>query len=244
MSNIQDRIDRIRGELQDKLVALGRKADDCLLLAVSKTRSPEEIIEALAGGIVGIGENKVQEAAAKLPLLRTLAARKAIDFEFHFIGHLQRNKVKQLLKLRPDLIHSVDSLALAEELSKQIAARGDDKGQDILLQVNCSGELSKGGFEPSELVSMAAKIAELPGLRIRGLMTIGLLADEPEEARLGFRTLKELYQMLKADTVIYPALKWLSMGMSDDYHVALEEGSNLVRIGTAIFGHRNYGAGL
>lgn len=240
MSTIGDRITEIEEKIAAKLLSLGRNPKDCLLLAVTKTHSAPEILPAIRAGITAIGENKVQEAAVKLPELRALCASEALEFDFHFIGHLQRNKVKQLLKLQPVLIHSVDSVALAEEISRQNASLYPDRVQEILLQANCSGEASKGGFEPEGLLQAAREIVNYSNIKICGLMTIGLLSEDTEAVRAGFGKLKELFAMLKKE-IPELELTWLSMGMTDDYPIALEEGSNLVRIGSAIFGARDYG---
>ncbi|HOH46578.1 MAG TPA: YggS family pyridoxal phosphate-dependent enzyme [Candidatus Cloacimonadota bacterium] len=240
MSSLADRIKQLEESIAAKLSEMGRNPHDCLLLAVTKTHSAKEIFPALQAGIKAIGENKVQEASAKVPELRELCAAEGLSFDFHFIGHLQRNKVRQLLPLQPVLIHSVDSVALAEELSRQNAKLFPGRVQDILLQVNTSGESSKGGFGASELKQAVDEILKYSNIRICGLMTIGLLAEDTEDARAGFGKLKELFDMLKRDYQVLE-LTWLSMGMTDDYLVALEEGSNLVRIGSAIFGARDYG---
>jgi pyridoxal phosphate enzyme (YggS family) len=211
---------------------VGRKSEDILLVAVTKTQSVETVNEALRLGIKHFGENKVQEAIAKLPLLT-----KPYD-GFHFIGHLQTNKVKALLKLEPYLIHSVDSLHLATEINQILAGTG--RQQDILLQVNTSGEPSKSGCEPDDLLPLAIEAAKLPNLSIKGLMTIGRLSDKAEDSRQDFQLLKELSMELKALELPEVEMQWLSMGMTSDFEIAIEEGANLVRIGSALFGERHY----
>ncbi len=243
MSTLGDRIKQIEEKIAAQLLELGRKPNDCLLLAVSKTHSAPEVFPALQAGIMAFGENKVQEASVKVPELRALCAAAGLEPAFHFIGRLQRNKVKQLLKLEPELIHSVDSLALAGEISLQNASLFPDRVQSVLLQVNTSGEASKGGFAAEAVKSAVEEILRYGNIKICGLMTIGLLSEDTEAVRGGFARLKELFDMLNQDL---PNLKLtvLSMGMTDDYLLALEAGSNLVRIGSAIFGARDYGSAL
>lgn len=234
MPDIAENISRIETTLKQRLVSLGRREDDCLLVGVTKTHPAEAVCSALQAGILDIGENKVQEATQKLPELSRLAPDS--PYRFHFIGHLQSNKVKALLRLKPFLIHSVDSFRLASAISEQ-----SETPSDILIQVNTSGEASKSGLEPEIAQAEIMRIAELKRIRIMGLMTIGLLAEEPEAARPGFRMLKELFDDLAKTDHPRLRMRYLSMGMTDDYLIALEEGSNLVRIGSAIFGNRNYG---
>lgn len=209
-----------------------REAGDITLVAVTKTHTVEMIDEALRSGITYFGENKVQEALEKLPLVSEPYAG------FHFIGHLQTNKVKTLLRLNPCLIHSVDSYHLASALSA--ALDGTDKVQEILLQVNTSGETSKYGIPPFELPAVADAVAKLPNLKITGLMTISRLCDEKEDCRQDFRLLKALFENLRQAGIRNLDMQWLSMGMTDDFEIAIEEGANIVRIGSAIFGERNY----
>lgn len=242
MHSIRENIATVRAGIRSALLQAGRAEDDCLLVAVSKTQPAAAVREAFSNGVGDFGENKVQEAAAKLPELLSADVSEA-RARFHFIGRLQSNKVKALLRLRPWLIQSVDSYALAEYISTQITHLGAEANapQDILIQVNTSGELSKSGMTPSTAKAEIHRIAALPHLRIKGLMTIGLLADEPEAARGGFRDLKALFDELKAEADPRIEMRYLSMGMTDDYHIAISEGANLVRIGSAIFGKRERG---
>jgi hypothetical protein len=205
----------------------GRDAGAVRLLAVTKTRSIKIIREVLEAGIKFIGENKVQEAADKLPYLQDMYE------EFHFIGHLQSNKVKQLLALEPALIHSVDSLHLARIIDQESAKLG--RIQKILLQVNTSDEESKFGVLPSEAKRLAQAIRVLPNVKITGLMTIGRFCENENQIRSSFRELVRIGKKLTSEGIM---IKWYSMGMTNDYEIAIEEGTNLLRLGTAIFGSR------
>ncbi len=230
---IESNIDILRQRIGQAAKRTGKAAGDILLVAVTKTHPAEEIDIALRCGIQHIGENKIQDAASKLPLLKEAYQG------FHFIGHLQSNKINALLKLNPVLIQSVDSYPLAEKLDKALHKSG--KVQSILLQVNTTAEKSKSGMEPDVLFETAEKIAMLPNIRITGLMTIGKQVAEPEEGRIYFTRLRELFVQMQAKQIPNVRMQWLSMGMTDDFEIAIEEGANLIRIGSAIFGARNYG---
>jgi len=206
---------------------VGRDADEIKLLAVTKTHPVEMIKDALAAGAEYIGENKVQESLDKIPQLKGLYR------EFHFIGHLQTNKIKKILQLEPTLIHSVDSLHLAEKLDIEKAKTGGI--QDILLQVNTSREESKFGANPSEASELAHAINQLEHVNLVGLMTIGKFTENEAEVRQSFRDLANLGKQLRGDGL---NIKWLSMGMTNDFEIAVEEGANLLRLGTALFGQR------
>lgn len=234
MTTIESNILAIRSRIEAAAKKSGQDPDSILLVAVTKTQSSELVEQALRAGITDFGENKVQEAEQKIININQPYAG------FHFIGHLQTNKIKALLKLKPCLIHSIDSFHLALALSS--ALEGQNKIQDILLQVNTSGEDSKHGVEPAQLIQLAREIAVLPRLRITGLMTIGRLSENAEDSRQDFRLLKSLSDELKVSNIPKLDIKWLSMGMTNDYEIAIEEGANLVRIGSAIFGARHYPA--
>jgi pyridoxal phosphate enzyme (YggS family) len=196
-------------------------------VAVAKTFPPEAIREAAEAGIRDVGENRVQEASAKFQVLGR-------DVTWHLVGHLQTNKVKKALEIF-DWIHSVDSLRLAEEISRRAERVGREV--DVLVEVNVSGEPSKFGVRPSELHRLIEQVVRLPHLRLRGLMTIAPLVDDPEKARPYFAALRELRdQLLRSGVADH--LPHLSMGMTDDFEVAVEEGATMVRIGRAIFGER------
>lgn len=220
MLDISGNVARVRERLARAAERAGRRADDVLLIGVSKTVDSARIRAAVAAGITALGENRVQEARAKVAELGRLAA-------WHLIGHLQSNKVKDALELF-DLIHSLDRLELASELERRAAARG--RPVEVLLQVNVAGEASKGGVAPDAVGQALDAIGKLAHVRVRGLMTIPPEVERPEESRPWFRRLRELGDQ--------HGLADLSMGMSGDFEVAVEEGATMVRVGTAIFGPR------
>ncbi len=196
--------------------------------AAAKTRTPEEISQAVAAGIGIIGENYVQE------LLRVRAAV-AGNPKWHFIGHLQTNKVRKVVEA-VDMIETVDSRRLAEEIEKRAGAAG--RVMEILLEVNSGREEQKAGVFPENVRALVEGIVSLPHIAVRGLMTMGPLAGDPEEARPYFRATRELFEELRRNPVPGAEMEILSMGMTNSYRVAISEGANLVRIGTGIFGLR------
>ena len=218
LATIAERVAHVRQRVERAAERAGRSPADITIVAVSKSVSPQAIEEAVAAGIAHVGENRVQEAAAKIPGLRGLPVT------WHLVGHLQTNKAKTALELF-DIIHSVDSLHLAEALSHR-----SQRPLPVLLEVNVAGEAAKFGFPPGEMAAAAQAVARLPRLDLRGLMTVAPLASDPEAARPVFRELRRLRDAL--------GLAELSMGMSDDFEVAIEEGATLVRIGRAIFSER------
>ena len=220
MSGVADNIDLIRQRICAAAARAGRSPEDITLIAVSKTVEPQYVEQALSAGQAIFGESKVQEAKAKIPLVSGRA-------HWHMIGHLQTNKARDAVALF-DVIHSVDSVKLAEEVHTWAERAG--KTQAILLEVNVSGEASKFGLKPEDLKSTVAEINRLPRLDVQGLMTLAPFVEETEKARPYFRRLRELGEAL--------GLRELSMGMTHDFEVAIEEGATMVRIGTAIFGER------
>ncbi len=230
MEDIGRNLENVREQIKTAAESCGRKADDITLCAVSKTRTPEEINIAIDNGVTDIGENKVQEIMDKFDSVKPV--------RWHMIGHLQTNKVKYIID-KVDMIHSVDSLKLAKEINKRAAAK--DLTMDILLQVNSAQEESKFGISLDETEGLINDILEqCENIRIRGLMCVAPKADDPEDIKIYFTEVKEQYdQFGKID---HPRLdfKYLSMGMSHDFPVAIEAGSNLVRVGSAIFGERDY----
>lgn len=208
----------------------GRRPEEVTILPVSKTFSAAIVHEAYDGGLRAFGENYIQEALAKMDELPP-------DIEWHMVGHLQSNKARQAVG-RFALIHSLDSLHLAEELDKQAGKRG--LRQKVLLQVNIADEDSKFGFAPSEAGAATAEVAELEHLELRGLMTIGPLVNDPEDIRWVFRELRSLRDKVQTQL---PGLTLgeLSMGMTGDFEIAIEEGATLIRVGRAIFGERYTG---
>ena len=208
----------------------GRSGDDVLLVAVTKLHSTDAINEAIHCGITDIGENKVQEIMDKYDRVEPV--------RWHLIGHLQTNKVKYIID-KVSMIHSVDSLKLAQEINKRAQQHG--LVMDILIQVNSAMEESKFGITTEETGELIGQILETcPNVRIRGLMCIAPFEDNPDDARVYFAEVKKLYD--KYGQIDHPMLdfKYLSMGMSNDFEVAIEEGSNLIRVGTSIFGARDY----
>lgn len=229
-----DNLHRIVAEIAAACARADRDPAEVTVVAVSKGVEWSRIQEYLAaGGSPHLGENRVQEAAAKVPQ----AADQGADATWHLIGHLQTNKVRQALELF-QLIHSVDRPRLAQELSCRAVALGYEPR--VLLQINVAGEASKGGVPLAEAEDFAAQVLALPALRVEGLMTMAPLVPDPEETRPVFRQLRELKERLQRR---WPDADWkhLSMGMSQDYPVAVEEGATLVRIGSAIFGRDTEG---
>ena len=228
--NIKNNIRAVEARKREAAERAGRDPDGILLVAVTKTHPPEAINSAIDAGITDIGENKVQEIVEKYDRVKPV--------RWHMIGHLQTNKVKYIID-KVSLIHSVDSFRLAAEIDKRCAKAG--RTMDILIQVNPAGEAQKSGVPPAETEPLIRQIlAECPNLRVRGLMLVAPEAEDPEDVRKWFREVKDLYDTCAA--IEHPALdfRWLSMGMSHDFPVAIEEGSNLIRVGTAIFGARDY----
>ena len=208
----------------------GRNRQEVTLIAVSKTKPVELIREAMDAGADVFGENKVQELCDKYEQLpKTL--------HWHLIGHLQRNKVKYIID-KVDLIHSVDSMRLAEEISKEAEKKQTDV--KVLIEVNVAQEESKFGVSVDETEELVREIAKLPRIHVLGLMTIAPNVSDPEENRPVFRTLKKLAVDIKMKNIDNVRMDVLSMGMTGDYQVAIEEGATMVRVGTGIFGERNY----
>jgi len=208
----------------------GVSAGEVELVAVSKGRSVEEIAEALRAGITDIGENRVQEAVLKYNSIPNMQC--PIRPKWHMVGHLQTNKARDAVRIF-DLIHSVDSLRLAEEIDRQAARSG--KVQDILIEVKTSPEDSKYGIGPDELPLLIEGINALGNIRLQGLMTVAPAVDHPEKARPYFKMLKELFDFANTRLPIDRRLSTLSMGMTDDFEVAIEEGSTMVRLGRCLF---------
>lgn len=208
----------------------GRKREEVTLIAVSKTKPVSMLEEVYSTGIRDFGENKVQELCDKYEVLPK-------DIRWHMIGHLQTNKVKYLMD-NVCLIHSVDSLKLANEIEKQAAK--SDKIVDVLIEVNIAQEESKYGISKEETLALVIQAAKLPHLRIRGLMTIAPYVENPEKNRIYFRQIKQLSVDIDNQNIDNVTMNILSMGMSGDYTVAIEEGATMVRVGTGIFGERIY----
>jgi PLP dependent protein len=227
MFSFSDRLAEIRETIARAAARSGRSPEAVALVAVTKTHGPEAVREALEAGHLLFGESRVQEARAKIPLLPARA-------RWHFIGHLQRNKVRHALPLF-ELLHGVDSAPLVHDVHR--TAEGLGLFVHLLLEVNVAGETSKFGFPPEQLGADLESLLALPRVQIDGLMAIPPPVGEPEQSRPFFVRLRELRDQLQADFGI--SLPHLSMGMSHDYAVAIEEGATLVRIGTALFGERS-----
>jgi len=227
---LREQIEKIKNDIVACARACGRDPQEIKLLAVTKTHPTSLIQQALQNGIDCIAESRVQECEAKLPSLQGQYK------EFHFIGHLQTNKIAKLLTLKPTLIHSIDKITTAEKLNQTLTNL--HKTQDILIEVNTSGEPQKQGIAPEQLPALIQQCSQLANIRIKGLMTICELTTNEQLIRKSFKTLKRLFDEQKS--MPHPAvdMQFLSMGMSDDYKIAIEEGSNLLRIGTALFGSR------
>ena len=208
----------------------GRRRDEVTLIAVSKTKPVSMIEELLPGGTRDFGENKVQELCEKYEQLPK-------DIRWHLIGHLQRNKVKYVVD-KACLIHSVDSLRLAEAISAEGKKRGITV--PVLIEVNVAGEESKFGVKPEEAEGLIREIAGMPSISVKGLMTIAPYVENPEENRIHFSNLRKLCVDIKNKNIDNVSMDILSMGMTNDYEVAIEEGATMVRVGTGIFGARNY----
>ncbi len=206
----------------------GRTPDSVTIIAVSKTRTVDEIREVLAAGLIHLGENRVQELKEKWPAIGGSAT-------WHLIGSLQTNKAKLAVEMA-SLIHSLDRDSLAEELARQAERRGQPC--NVLVEVNVSGEESKHGITPTELPAFLRRISERGYLQVQGLMTMAPLSENPEDARPHFRRLRELAHEVQQLRLPNIDMQHLSMGMSGDFEVAVEEGATLVRVGTAIFGAR------
>jgi pyridoxal phosphate enzyme (YggS family) len=241
MIDIKNNLNTIRSRVNAAAERVGRNGEEILIVAVTKTRSPEEMALAIQAGVSDIGENKVQEIIEKFDNVGRLVERTGtnVHVKWHMIGHLQRNKVKYIID-KADIIHSVDSLRLAEEIDRRATACG--RTMDVLIQVNAAGETGKFGVPTDEAKPLIAEMIDrCRAVRVKGLMSIAPAADDPEDVRMYFREVKELYDRISRDADGERlTAEYLSMGMTHDFEVAIEEGANLVRVGTGIFGARNY----
>lgn len=229
---IAQKLDEVKKNIETACERVSRDPAEVTLVAVSKTKPLSALQEAYLAGARDFGENKVQELVEKAEALPG-------DIRWHMIGHLQRNKVKYLIG-KVWLIHSVDSLRLAEEISKE--AQKKQTCMNILIEVNVAEEESKFGVTVRETEKLVREIAVLPAVRIKGLMTIAPYVENPEKNRKYFAQLKQLAVDIEAKNIDNVSMDFLSMGMTGDYCVAVEEGAHFVRVGTGIFGERNYGA--
>lgn len=231
VKELKEKKEQVETNVKNALIRAGRK-DNVKIIAVSKTHPAEMVYNAMLSGINSFGENYVQELVEKYNYFKNNNLNQP---EWHFIGHLQTNKVKYIVPF-VDLIHSVDSIRLAEEINKR--ARANNKIQNILLQINTSGEFSKSGCEPDEAVNICKEILYFDNLKLLGLMTIGTFTDDETQQRKEFAILRN--KLNEINNQLNLNLKELSMGMTNDYAIAIEEGSTIIRIGTAFFGYRKY----
>lgn len=228
---IKDNLKIVRKNISEACKRSGRREDEVTLICVSKTKPVEAIIDAIEANEYDFGENKVQELCDKYDIIENT------DVSWHMIGHLQRNKVKYIIG-KTKLIHSVDSLRLA----KQIQDESEKKGviTDVLIEVNVAEEESKFGIKVNECEDFVRTIAKYSNIRIKGLMTIAPFVSNPEENRKIFKELKKLYVDIREKNIDNVIMETLSMGMTNDYEIAIEEGATMVRVGTGIFGERQY----
>lgn len=227
---LEENLKKVEANIQAACERCGRSREEITLIAVSKTKPVSMLKEIYDCGVRDFGENKVQELTDKYDQLPE-------DIRWHMIGHLQRNKIKYIVG-KTELIHSVDSLRLAEAIEAESSKKGCIT--DVLLEVNVAQEESKFGFAPEELLKEIEHFADFPHIRVRGLMTIAPYVENPEENRIYFAKLKQLSVDITAKKVNNVTMSIFSMGMTNDYEVAIEEGATIVRVGTGIFGERNY----
>lgn len=227
---LKENLYQVQENMKEACRRSGRAESDVTLIAVSKTKPLPMLEEVYSLGIRDFGENKVQELVDKAEQLPD-------DIRWHMIGHLQRNKVKYIVD-KVYMIHSVDSLRLAEEISKEAVKRGIIV--NILIEVNVAGEESKFGVTPEDTPGLVQEISHLPGILVRGLMTIAPFVENAEYNRIFFSALKKLYVDITNKNIDNVRMDYLSMGMTGDYEVAIEEGASFVRVGTGIFGERSY----
>ncbi|MFH0931793.1 MAG: YggS family pyridoxal phosphate-dependent enzyme [Candidatus Zixiibacteriota bacterium] len=228
MNSLAENLKRLEERIKKAAWKSSRKWEDITLVAVTKTVEPEKVNFAIDAGIKIIGENRIQEAEEKFKFITK-------DVEKHLVGHLQTNKVKKALALF-DIIQSLDSLHLAQEISKRAKEKG--KFAEVLIEVNTSDEPSKYGVKPDEVSGFVEEVSKLENMKIKGLMTVGLFTDDLEKVRPCFIKLRKIFESLKNLRKENVEMKYLSMGMSSDFEVAIEEGANMIRVGTAIFGPR------
>lgn len=227
---LEDNLNDIKSRISSACRKAGRSEKEVTLIAVSKTKPVSMIREFYDLGLRSFGENRVQELTEKIPQLPG-------DISWHLIGHLQRNKVKYIVD-KVSLIHSCDSLALAQEISKEAVKHCVDAR--VLIEVNMAGEESKFGVEADKAADLVTEVSKLPNIHVSGLMTVAPFVDDPEENRPVFRKMKELSVDITNKRVNNVSMDILSMGMTNDFEVAIEEGATMVRIGTALFGKRDY----
>ena len=227
---LKENLQSVEENIKKACEKAGRKREDVTLIAVSKTKPIEMLQKIYDQNIRNFGENKVQEMCDKMEVLPK-------DIKWHMIGHLQTNKIKYIIG-KTELIHSVDSLHLAQEISKQAVKH--DVQTDILIEINIANEQTKFGIDAGDTIQLVCEIAALPNIHIKGLMTIAPFVENPEDNRLYFRRIHQLSVDITKENIDNVNMDILSMGMTGDYMVAIEEGATMVRVGTGIFGERNY----
>lgn len=227
---ISKNIEKVNEKIRIAALKSGRQPEDVTVIAVSKTMGTDRINNAIQAGLTNFGENKVQELVNKHETVRSAC-------KWHMIGHLQTNKVKLILD-KIELIHSVDSIRLAKEIDRQAAKMGTKS--NILVQVNIANEKSKFGISAKEAMEFVRELAGYENLFVKGLMTVAPYSENAENVRWVFKALNKLFIDISRENIDNISMDYLSMGMSNDFEVAIEEGSNMVRIGSAIFGQRNY----
>jgi len=227
---IRNNLHKVRERIRIAAERCGRNPEDIMLVAVSKTVGPEAIETAIKENVINFGENRVQELVQKYDIFKGRC-------NWHLIGRLQTNKVKHVID-KVVLIHSLDRLELADEIQKR--AQACNRIVNTLIQVNVSGEETKAGISPDEVYDFVRKVSTYPNIKVKGLMTIAPYTDDPETVRWIFRRLKNISVDIDRENIDNIDMQYLSMGMSHDFEVAIEEGANIVRIGTAIFGERQY----
>ena len=229
--SIKDNIDNIMKRIEDTCKKVGRDPKDITVIAVSKTVESDRAKEAVEEGINNLGENRVQELIKKYDELKN------IDISWHMIGHLQKNKVKYIID-KTLLIHSVESLSLAEEINKR--AGKNNLIAKVLIELNIGEEESKFGINEEDVYDFITSMEQFENIKVLGLMTVAPFCENPEDVRWVFKKMKNIYDKISNMSLKNAEMKYLSMGMTNDFEIAIEEGSNIIRIGTAIFGARKY----
>jgi len=231
---IKEKLDAINQKIKTACLKSGRQYEEITLLAVSKTVNAGVVLEAVQAGHLSFAENKVQEMVNKTAFFKE---RNIGGLKWHLIGHLQSNKIKPAVDCS-DLFHCLDSLKLARKIDDY--CKQQNRIFEVLIQINSSGEASKSGITPSEYPEFLKQLSLFTHLRITGLMSIGEFNNNPEDSRTEFKMMKQLFDFGCQNKTVNSDFKYLSMGMSHDFHIAIEEGANLIRVGTAIFGEREY----
>ncbi|MDD2397334.1 MAG: YggS family pyridoxal phosphate-dependent enzyme [Tissierellia bacterium] len=229
--SIRENIDDITKKIENTCKKIGRNPKDITVIAVSKTVESKRAKEAVNAGINNLGENRVQELIKKYDELSDL------DVKWHMIGHLQKNKVKYIID-KTVLIHSVESLSLAEEINKR--AEKNNLIANVLIELNIGEEESKFGINEENVYDFITSMEQFENIKVLGLMTVAPFCENPEDVRWVFKKMKNIYDKISTMNLRNTEMNYLSMGMTNDYEIAIEEGSNIIRIGTAIFGARNY----